>query len=321
MGDLFHSPNGDFIDPIKALRAAREAGYAAGAKDAEAKYKDSDPKLLAWLMAKNPQYARQLEAERDVLNKRQAVLERQVSALRDLRQWYAGLVDGQPVIMRNSTSRFHKLEEAFGNGDVVALGNSDALLARVANPPLPRAVFLVEHDWARLLKNSEETEGEVLLPFDYCAFEVNISGLHAIACVDQADNMIPHIFYHTPHGWIFSPGIVNGEPSWRDGAALIRATCIMLDSEVAEVETIRAPEKLNAARQKASKTPLRDHHIVKLDRRRRATPAPGDGEEKTRKRLHFRRGHWRHYATFKSWVRWTLVGDPDLGFVDKEYRA
>lgn len=24
--------------------------------------------------------------------------------------------------------------------------------------------------------------------------------------------------------------------------------------------------------------------------------------------------------TFKSWIRWCLVGDPDLGFVDKDYR-
>jgi hypothetical protein len=32
------------------------------------------------------------------------------------------------------------------------------------------------------------------------------------------------------------------------------------------------------------------------------------------------RGHWRHYERHKTWIKWTLVGDPDLGFVDKHYR-
>jgi hypothetical protein len=37
-------------------------------------------------------------------------------------------------------------------------------------------------------------------------------------------------------------------------------------------------------------------------------------------RLHFRRRHWRHFVNHKTWIKWTLVGDPDLGFIDKDYR-
>jgi hypothetical protein len=29
---------------------------------------------------------------------------------------------------------------------------------------------------------------------------------------------------------------------------------------------------------------------------------------------------WRHFVSHKTWIKWTLVGDPDLGFIDKEYR-
>lgn len=36
--------------------------------------------------------------------------------------------------------------------------------------------------------------------------------------------------------------------------------------------------------------------------------------------MHFVRGHWRHYEVSKTWIRWHLRGDPDLGFIDKEYR-
>lgn len=49
------------------------------------------------------------------------------------------------------------------------------------------------------------------------------------------------------------------------------------------------------------------------------TPA-GAFEHHTRKRLHFRRSHWRHYVSHKTKIPWTLVGDPNLGFVEKEYR-
>ena len=43
-------------------------------------------------------------------------------------------------------------------------------------------------------------------------------------------------------------------------------------------------------------------------------------EPETGKRLHFVRGHWRRYEEHKTWIRWRLRGDPDLGFIDKSYR-
>jgi hypothetical protein len=101
----------------------------------------------------------------------------------------------------------------------------------------------------------------------------------------------------------------------------IRAICIALDAQVATAEVIRAPVNLNEKRAKAGKSPLSDYRVVDLARRHRiANPAAGTAGTGTRKRLHFRRGHWRHYETTKTWVKWCLVGNPDLGFINKHYR-
>lgn len=44
--------------------------------------------------------------------------------------------------------------------------------------------------------------------------------------------------------------------------------------------------------------------------------------QESKVRLHFRRGHWRDWLGVPKCVRvrWALVGDPALGFVDKHYR-
>jgi hypothetical protein len=92
-----------------------------------------------------------------------------------------------------------------------------------------------------------------------------------------------------------------------------------LDAEVAVHSVVRAPHALNVKRKNEGKIPIFDHHIVKLSDRHRAS-AKRFGDTHKSPRLHFRRGHWRHFQTHKTWIKWMLVGDPELGFVDKEYR-
>ncbi len=102
----------------------------------------------------------------------------------------------------------------------------------------------------------------------------------------------------------------------------IRALSIALDAEVAIKEVTRAPNKLNRVREKAERVPVPNHYVVSLAKRSRAAPMAVSHEgEHGKRRLHFRRGHWRHFETHKTWIRWMLVGNPDLGFVDKEYRV
>lgn len=72
------------------------------------------------------------------------------------------------------------------------------------------------------------------------------------------------------------------------------------------------------------KMPLYDYHVVSLAARKRYAarlPEPGDQDvERRHVRLHFVRGHWRHYENHKVFIKWHMRGDPDLGFIDKEYR-
>ena len=84
----------------------------------------------------------------------------------------------------------------------------------------------------------------------------------------------------------------------------------------------RAYPRAHRVKQKRAskgKPPLTDFHIVELNRRPRASSSVV-GTTDAKLRLHFRRGHWRHFDTHKTWINWTLVGNPDLGWIDKEYR-
>lgn len=104
--------------------------------------------------------------------------------------------------------------------------------------------------------------------------------------------------------------------------AAIRAICVALEAEVAATEVVRTPHKLNHARERRGRQPIFSYHTVNLARRSRVErlPADADHEPAWRVRLHFRRGHWRHFENHKTWIKWMLVGDPDLGFVDKHYK-
>jgi hypothetical protein len=98
----------------------------------------------------------------------------------------------------------------------------------------------------------------------------------------------------------------------------VKAICVALDAEVATSTVVRAPHKLNEKRIRDGKAPIVDYRVVDLSRRHRIAN-PSGLHEGGKKRLHFRRGHWRHYETTKTWVRWCLVGNPDLGFIQKHY--
>lgn len=218
-------------------------------------------------------------------------------------------------------------------------------------------VVMVEHDWARLFKSATFEGGggadEWQLPFDAQVYEFAISGAAVLALtytteaattlslairspkmqswtLDQAGAMM------TASGWSYLDHhdlIEQGEPIIN--AAFdrlydfiyqqIKAVAIMLEARVAEREVTRAPYKTNKPPRDAKPLPKLSHHVIRLSRDPRPAPLPAADRQQpgtgTRKRLHFRRGHWRHYSNHKTWIKWTLVGDPDLGFVDKEYRT
>jgi hypothetical protein len=207
--------------------------------------------------------------------------------------------------------------------------------------------LLVQHDWAAVMGRGE-SGAEWRLPYPTQCFELQLApGWRVCAFCGRgndggADTM--KIVLRMPDGesWVSDRAeLLLAPDEWSvfkmpDDAVVpdggldgligfvfrqVRAVAIMLDAQVAEAQVVRAPYKPNREPTKREPLPSFSHHIVTLSRRPRPMPlAVGERGHGTRKRLHFRRGHWRHFETHKTWINWMLVGDPDLGFVDKEYR-
>lgn len=249
----------------------------------------------------------------------------------DLANWSA---ESGLKIERPEGPSFRKLRKAVAEGRTAYLGKDP--MASAPAMDFEKEVFrhaeilVIEHDWAAAFKGANVENAAVRLPYDVCAFEFKFSGRAVIAFAIQADTDI-----------IFCPAICCGDvwimtdfvfPLDFDGAdertacmvellaelfEQIKAACIALDAEVAEATTVREPHNGTGS---GTQQPLKGHHVVSLANRRNRAPALGGGGSSRRKRLHFRRGHWRHFETHKTWIKWMLVGDPDLGFVEKEYR-
>lgn len=191
-------------------------------------------------------------------------------------------------------------------------------------------IFVIEHDWAAAFSGAGETEPgqdvwDFRLPYPDCCFEFQF-GRHRLCSLIRFDGEKYHwaAIIKTRSGWVFFPVKDPRHTAIKDKMfATIRAAAIALDAEVARAEIIRAPHKLNRARERRGRPLVADYHVIKLAQGRRSSRLPFSNEDENGThgvRLHFRRGHWRHFENHKTWINWTLVGDPDLGFIDKHYR-
>ncbi|MBK6942500.1 MAG: hypothetical protein IPH13_20180 [Planctomycetes bacterium] len=263
------------------------------------------------------------------------------------------------VIERNTTSRAHHLLEALArvgdDGDpkityaelrrasvhklaIARFKQTAGDVSELATDPsiqsadlMAAQVFVLQHDWSAALGSAIDAPTEsIALPAPSCLFEFQVNGRWVLLHATQSEGENPKyaIFLHHEGVW-FDWGKLDieqlrsggdrslGLAVWRQ----VVAVCIVLDSEIAERVVVRADTALQKARARAGRPPIRPYYVVDLSRRRRTTNENARTQSTDRHvRLHFRRGHWRHYDGFKTWIRWTLVGDPDLGFVDKHYR-
>ena len=247
------------------------------------------------------------------------------------------------------TSSWHKFMQARDAGLIITFGdeNKDDLKPFLVGEQHPQ-IFLLGQNWANLLENAHGDSDEKLdlssyrLPFENCCFELKLAGhrmfflmqtqedgetIKFLICIEATEDVwyVGKAFDLATFTAEFHAEVdalhINRENYILDNIA---ALCICLDAKVLETEVIRAPHKLNKQREKQGKTPLSNFNVVSLARRHRiANPlsTTSDGSRIGKTRLHFRRGHWRHYADHKTWISWMLVGNPDLGFIDKEYRA
>lgn len=239
-----------------------------------------------------------------------AFLEASICKLESARSWVAQLGD-RPRLQRVETSFFHK-----ALGDIYFCNKEGH--AFVDEARIGAQVFLIQHDWAGLIAGTDAATGEFCLPADpmVAEFRVEERQYILIYCGGRLTEVL-----QTPYGWVAGEVYpidgekVSGSPFHQQ----VRAMCILLESEVCDAPVVRAPHHLNERRREAGRVPLYDYRVVRLSPRRQRFARDGDTGTHRSPRLHFRRGHWRHYKTHKTWVRWTLVGNPDLGFVDKVY--
>jgi len=282
---------------------------------------------------------RPLERNRAELTQKIKVAHAFEERLSDLQEW-GKLV---PKLERPSGSSAHHFRQALLDGDAIFCRyGTEIRLADFGEAFKDANIFVVEHDWSTAFAGAGEfSEGEFRLPFEVCAFEFKITGHRVIALMTEVDgNVMMQLMVRAKTGWAIDDDIsrhengkwflYHGGRSQGDNiferivhfvGANVRAICIALEAEVAKREMIRASHKLNHSREKLGRVPANAYHIVSLASRARAEErGSGEPEYQGKVRLHFRRGHWRHFATFKTWIRWMLVGNPDLGFIDKEYR-
>ena len=263
-----------------------------------------------------------------------------VEARQSLSDWFAAK---SFTLQRPATSWLHYYWEY--------LHEANARCGIGAPPSVPPMSILIEHNWAAAFAGDREFEArnDIRLSAPMVGFEFQISGRRVIALADDvygAENFWVAISLPQSKSNWFEHGNTrddelakktDGLDHWQlqqhrgafnELTALlsrnIKGASIAIEAEVAELVVERAPYKLNRARERRGKPPLFDFHRIVLSKRRRLAPVPAElfasDEPRHSPRWHFRRGHYRHFATFKTWIKWTLVGEPDLGFIDKEYR-
>lgn len=258
------------------------------------------------------------EKEAAKLNERAQYMRSVIGAVEKLEAWKIL----PPKLEKNDCSRLHQLiaglrmmhrhlPETTRNGD------PNDFPWKEVNP------FVVQHDWASAFKNATDyDEGTFKLPYEMCAFEFRISGASVTVLAMQQDEQPAKFqFYAGIDGlWLTEDKEPSYPAAYTFAKDQIKAICVALEADVATRHMERVSEKVNRKREQEGREPFFSYHIVSLNRRFRASNPSRGGVPTTHKRLHFRRGHWRHYESFKTWVRWCLVGDPELGFIEKEYR-
>lgn len=182
--------------------------------------------------------------------------------------------------------------------------------------------FLVSTDFAALIDDDIYNDSDFMLPYQHCIFEFVINDRPMVnICfdVDGIKNCIA-LVKTNDYWWLVTEegkDINYCNYMWMQ----IKALCIAIESGITDNEIVSAPRRINESREKKGKQKISDYHVVSLGKRFYARSASHSGDAMYRQRLHFRRGHWRHYEDTKVWIKWCLAGDPSLGFINKHYCA
>lgn len=297
---------------------------------------------LALFAAESRAELEELEREKSALEARLPMMRRLADAL----EGWLGTGKGESRLEVVPHTRFHRLQEAvekkkawFASG-----GEPFWLDSKVGST----GVFVIQHDWEaavgsaidealgersvesalsgdwRVLSADEESLGAFRLPFDACVFEFQVDGRCVCLVASQSENTPAKAMACVEFGeeWMcLRASELEDAYRFRWLWRQVFSVCVALEAGLAGFQTTEPSVALNKKRQRAGKPVVRPFHTVRL---LRATSARSVAADSTgggsRRRLHLRRGHWRHYEKYRRWIKWMLVGEPDLGFLEKTYR-
>jgi hypothetical protein len=276
-----------------------------------------------------------------------------------LYEWLQTWGRGPLVLERPTASSLHHLIE-------YDLDNTPGKFGRTILEADSMQIVLVEHDWGAAVPPMRDAPWRV--PFPLMCWEFRISGVRVLAFTDGEDDAsAPNLFlvYGRDGHWVIddvvysvsgsgelrshgSAATPKGElprsiyPVVRKAHACIRATCIMMEAEVARQEVVATSQKIKERRKCEGKAPLRDHYVVKLvnlERRAYANRPRTAGrltDARAPQRGHWRKATWVHYddpdsgqeqyandggfVVSRTWRKWHFAGDPN-NIIHKEYRV
>lgn len=112
---------------------------------------------------------------------------------------------------------------------------------------------------------------------------------------------------------------INAEIAW---TMILAGVGVLSARHGVSIEERRAPRFINAKREAKGKPPIFSYSWVTVDPALARIPGVRLGGSHAPPRLHWRRGHVRRLATGKLvTVRPCLVGDPERGFAEHDYRV
>ncbi len=232
--------------------------------------------------------------------------------------------DVQIQVMKNDCSRLMQMMKELN-------APADAVQAALSVP-----CFVVQHNWNEVLRAAGVIGDELIyeetyrLPAPQCFFEfkvnIKVNGTWIVHYfIYQAEEVTGEDGLLTTSSrlfakregkpwWLMDNKLPQFQPFMMAYAIQVASTCVAMEAELTE----RTAHKLSSRPNRTLPRVGHAYHVVHVRKHRGSHDA---GEYKGIVRLHFRRGHWRMQNGERIWIKWTLVGNPDLGFIDKEYRV
>lgn len=311
--------NGGLAECRKILNELAETGSLGLAPARLAPYAYHTPALIKELKAGKADYEHQINEHKNELSK--------LLLTKENLEQFVSWASLPFKLQKNDCSRIHQLADAFVEGRVTGIDGCEVIDVLMLSDRISNAhTLVVQHDWDAFIgQHIELNSNEIKLPFPVNAFEFVVNARCIVVIAVQAEGFEPKSTFFVNFGdwWIAYDKDRDSEVSHvaEKLKRQVFSVCIAIDADVATHQEVTAPQALNKKRMRFGKRPLMGYHIIDLAKNERKLSSPAEqGPIGNKKRLHFRRGHWRHYEDHTTWIKWMLVGNPDLGFVDKEYR-